>query len=119
MLSGYAKVMKARLRPCHGMFLPYPASDLRMTYTPSRLNAFTDAILHPALLLLCLKEYLGVNQREAENDPLASPVFLSEAFVGGDPNDEGWPKKWPPTRIVVGELDPLLDDSLRLCHRMV
>jgi acetyl esterase/lipase len=39
--------------------------------------------------------------------------------VRGNPSDNRWPLKWPPTRIMVGELDPLLDDSIRLCERMV
>ena len=38
-----------------GIFLAYPAVDLRMKYSPSRLNSFDDPILLPPLLLLCLK----------------------------------------------------------------
>lgn len=30
-----------------------------------------------------------------------------------------FPTRWPKTRIMVGDLDPLFDDSLRLCQRMV
>ena len=30
-----------------------------------------------------------------------------------------FPIRWPKTRIMVGDLDPLFDDSLRLCQRMV
>ena len=60
-LSAYALAMKAQLPPADGFFLAYPASDLRSIYTPSRISAFSDAILHPSLLLLCLREYLGSN----------------------------------------------------------
>jgi hypothetical protein len=42
-----------------GIFLAYPAVDLRMKFSPSRLNSLDDPILLPPLLLLCLKEYLG------------------------------------------------------------
>ena len=59
LLSAYALAMKEKLPEPTGFFLAYPASDLRFIYTPSRIHSFTDAILHPALLLLCLKEYLG------------------------------------------------------------
>lgn len=45
-----------------GMLLAYPAVDLRMRFSPSRLNSFDDPILLPPLLLLCLKEYLGENK---------------------------------------------------------
>ena len=38
-----------------GMLLVYPAVDLRLRFTPSRLNSFNDPILLPTLLLLCLK----------------------------------------------------------------
>jgi acetyl esterase/lipase len=58
-LSGAALVRKANIPPPAGFFLAYPASDLRSIYSPSRIHSFSDAILHPALLLLCLKEYLG------------------------------------------------------------
>ncbi len=58
-LSTTALAQKAKLPPPKGLFLAYPASDLRSVYSPSRINSFTDAILHPSLLLMCLKEYLG------------------------------------------------------------
>lgn len=58
-LSAAALAMKIKLPPPIGFFLAYPASDLRSRYTPSRISSFSDAILHPALLLLCLKQYLG------------------------------------------------------------
>jgi hormone-sensitive lipase len=63
-LSAAALAMKIRLPQPKAFFLAYPASDLRSIYTPSRISSFTDAILHPSLLLLCLKEYLGTNQKQ-------------------------------------------------------
>lgn len=118
-LSATALAMKINLPTPVGFFLAYPASDLRSVYTPSRISSFSDAILHPSLLLLCLKQYLGDKHKEMENHPMASPLLISEAFVRGASQDQRWPLKWPRTRIMVGELDPLLDDSLRLCERMV
>jgi acetyl esterase/lipase len=55
LLAAYALAMREKLSPPCGFFLAYPASDLRFTYTPSRIHSFSDAILHPTLLLLCLK----------------------------------------------------------------
>ena len=55
LLSAYALAVKAQLPKSIGFFLAYPASDLRSVFTPSRMSTFTDAILHPSLLLLCLK----------------------------------------------------------------
>ena len=105
-----------------GMLLVYPAVDLRVRFTPSRLNSFNDPILLPPLLLLCLEEYLG--DREAQSDPLASPILLNQKFIEeGDlfgyrrysrEEEADWPKNWPKTVIMVGKKDPLYDDSLRL-----
>lgn len=102
LISAYAVAIKQNLPTPHGFFLAYPASDLRFIYTPSRIHSLEDAILHPSLLLLCLKEYLGTNQKQIDKDPLASPILLDEAYVGGHPHDKRWPKRWPRTKIVVG-----------------
>ncbi|MBP9838958.1 MAG: alpha/beta hydrolase fold domain-containing protein [Proteobacteria bacterium] len=55
MLSATALAMKIDLPRPNGIFLAYPACDLRSIYSPSRIKSFTDAILHPSLVLLCLK----------------------------------------------------------------
>lgn len=55
MLSATALAMKINLPKPQGIFLAYPATDLRSNYTPSRILCFTDPILHPSLLLLCLR----------------------------------------------------------------
>lgn len=78
MCSLMGLIIKYNLLMPKGMFLAYPAVDLRKIYSPSRLHSFTDAILQPSLLLLCLKEYLGINQDAKQSDPLASPLLLSE-----------------------------------------
>ena len=101
-LSAYALALKEKLPKALGFFLAYPASDLRSVYTPSRISAFSDAILHPSLLLLCLREYLGVHQKEVESHPLASPLLISQGFFTKDARDTRWPLNWPKTRIVVG-----------------
>ena len=62
-LSAAALAFQAKLPRPKGFFLAYPASDLRSIYSPSRILAFSDAILHPSLLLLCLREYLGSKQK--------------------------------------------------------
>jgi len=41
--------------------LAYPALDLRVKFSPSKINAVTDPLLWPSMLLLCLSEYLGHN----------------------------------------------------------
>lgn len=59
-----------------GMLLMYPATDLRVRYTESRLNSFLDGIFLPSLLMLCQQEYLG-KDRKNQFDPLASPILLT------------------------------------------
>lgn len=44
-----------------GIYLAYPALDLRVKFTPSKINAVTDPLLWPSMLLLCLSQYLGGN----------------------------------------------------------
>jgi hormone-sensitive lipase len=111
-------ILKLKLKMPQGIFLAYPACDLRKIYSPSRIHSFSDAILHPPLLLLCLKEYLGNNSSAKESDPLATPLLLTEEYVNANKGDYRFPLKWPKTRIIVGEMDPLLDDSLRLCEKL-
>ena len=41
-----------------GIYAAYPATDLRMIFSESRMHAFTDALLWPSTLLLCLHQYL-------------------------------------------------------------
>jgi acetyl esterase/lipase len=44
-----------------GIYLAYPALDLRIKFSPSKINAVTDPLLWPSMLILCLSEYLGNN----------------------------------------------------------
>ena len=57
----------------------YPAVDLRMGYSPSRLNSFSDGIFLPSLLLLCQREYL--RDKSYQYSPYASPILLQEGFI--------------------------------------
>jgi hormone-sensitive lipase len=101
-----------------GVYAVYPAADLRYIFTPSRLHAITDPLLWPSMLLLCLNSYMNGNFERA-NDPLASPVLLTEEFVSGAVGDQRFPLEWPKTIITAGSKDPLYDDSLVLMQRMV
>lgn len=61
-----------------------------------------------------MQEYLGDVDKYQDN-PLASPILLSEEYVSDTSEDLRWPLKWPKTIVLVGKKDPLYDDSLRLC----
>ena len=53
-----ALIIKEGLPIPHGIFAAYPACDLQKRFSPSKLFAFTDPLLNPSMLLLCLREYL-------------------------------------------------------------
>jgi hormone-sensitive lipase len=54
-----ALIMKNKLPMPHALYAAYPALDLRKQFSPSKMFAFTDPLLYPSMLLLCLSEYLG------------------------------------------------------------
>lgn len=108
-------IIKEKLQQPSGLFLAYPAASLRIYFSPSRMHSFFTPILHPSLLYLCLREYLGPEFHCVQNHPLASPLYLTKHFVGERYGDQSFPSRWPRTRIMVGDQDPLFDDSLRLC----
>lgn len=56
-----ALILKNNLPMPKGLYLMYPAVDLRVNFSDSRLNALTDPLLWPSMLLLCLKSYVGEN----------------------------------------------------------
>lgn len=68
--------MRQKLPLPHGIFAAYPANDLRRKFSPSKIYSFTDPLLNPSMLLLCLTEYLG-GVKAYQTDPVASPVFLT------------------------------------------
>ena len=52
-------ILLKKLPPPKGIYLAYPAMDLRVKFSPSKINAVTDPLLWPSMLLLCLDQYLG------------------------------------------------------------
>ncbi len=73
------------------------------------LNALDDVILPHTFLKLCLSAYtpekLGL---EPKLDPFLSPAYASDELL----------KELPPFRMLVGENDPLHDDSIRFFKRL-
>lgn len=55
-------ILLNKLPPPRGIYLGYPALDLRLKFSPSRINAVTDPLLWPSMLILCMNQYLGGNQ---------------------------------------------------------
>ena len=111
-------ILKNNLTIPSGLYVSYPAVDLRKSYSPSRIHSITDPLLWPTMLMLCIKAYFEGDLNKGE-DPLASPVLFTEEYVSGTVGDKRFPLKWPKTIVTVGDCDPLYDDSLTLMQKMV
>jgi hormone-sensitive lipase len=91
-----------------GLILHYPAlmTDLNRFY-PSTLIALDDPILNQSFLKFCLKSFLK-NGGNASLNPLISPVVCPDSIL----------KKFPTTRIIACEADPLRDPSYEFALRL-
>lgn len=58
-LSLNGLILKNNLPIPHGIYAAYPATDVRKHFSPSKIHSFTDPLLYPSMLLLCLSEYVG------------------------------------------------------------
>ena len=89
-LSLTGLVLKHKEPIPRGLYLTYPATDLRMIFSDSTMQMMTDVFLWPSTMVLCIREYLDNNLSNAE-DPLASPILLTEEYVGGEIGDKRFP----------------------------
>jgi hormone-sensitive lipase len=48
-------IIKEGLPIPYGVYTAYPACNLEKKFSPSKLRAFTDPLLNPPMMLLCLK----------------------------------------------------------------
>lgn len=94
-------ILKHKLPIPRGLYVVYPGVDLRLTFTKSRVYSLKDVLLWPTMLLLCLNSYLNYDMSQAEN-PLASPILLTEEYVNGIEGDKRFPLNWPKTIVTVG-----------------
>lgn len=94
------RCIKHRIRIPNGILLVYPAINLVVKkFSPSLLEALDDVILPHTFLKLCLDAYVPI-YFDAASDPFLSPGLASNELL----------KELPPTRIMVGNKDPLHDD---------
>lgn len=112
-----ANILINKLQIPNGIYLAYPTIDIRRKFTPSKVNSLMDPLLWPTMLEMILKEYLG-NDLTLQDNPLASPLLLTQSFVGGHHDDKRFPLKWPRTFISVGQKDTFYDDSLLLMQKL-
>ena len=92
----------------NSLFLIYPAlklniNDLCLSY----LNCFTDKVLEYKFLRYCIDSYSD-NGKNC-NNPFLSPLYMNDKIL----------KKLPIIRIFNGSSDPLRDDSLLFCSKLI
>ena len=97
------------------IFLAYPSLDLRFIFSESRIHSFNDPLLFSTMLMSVREAYIKDGNDE---NPLISPIFINNKFLGREEEGEDWPRDWPKTRIMVGNADPLFDDSIRLLDKL-
>lgn len=53
-----------------------------------------------------------------KNDPLGSPLLMTEWFISGKEGDKRFPLEWPRTFMMLGDKDLVRDESLLFMQRM-
>ena len=90
----------------------YPALNVNLALSASRMLASMDTLLNHGVLETCLAAYSGQSVRVLESteikDPLMSPYHAPDHVL----------QQLPFTVIVALENDPLLDDSLAFALRL-
>lgn len=61
-----------------GLFLAYPALDLRFNFTPSYIHSLTDKIISHTILGICVQSYTKHPLTQLGSDPFISPLMLSD-----------------------------------------
>ncbi|TMW65016.1 hypothetical protein Poli38472_009183 [Pythium oligandrum] len=105
--------IKNGLKLPDGSVLMFPALNLHLSPSPSRFLHQSDPVLPRGILELALNSYYphhGHSNQYKHNihDPLVSPGLAEDGLLS----------KFPPTALVVGDLDPLLDDSVDFYTRL-
>ena len=76
-----ALLMKNNFMAPRGLYIMYPLLDSRQIYYPSRKYIFHDPLLWAPMAEVFSNSYL--RHKEDGNNPLASPLLLTEEFLGG------------------------------------
>lgn len=101
------------LRLPNGSVLMFPALNLHLSPSPSRFLHQSDPVLPRGILELALNSYYPSHGHSNQykfniHDPLVSPGLAKDSLL----------KQFPPTTLMVGDSDPLLDDSVDFYTRL-
>lgn len=105
--------IKNGLKLPDGNVFMFPALNMHLSPSPSRFLHQSDPVLPRGILELALNSYYphhgNSNQYKYNiHDPMVSPGLAEDGLL----------ERFPPTALVVGELDPLLDDSVDFYTRL-
>ena len=92
-----------------GLLLSYPCVSMdTQQFSPSLSLCLEDPLVPYSFLKLCSESYTrpGDNPKA---DPYLSPILIPPSDLS----------QFPPVRIMVGTLDPLLDHSLKLADKLL
>ncbi len=104
------RAIQAGTRVPDGLVLPYPPLNMDPDhYTPSFTLSLDDMVMNYTFLKSCQAAYVQNSALDPKNDPFLSPVSAPLDLL----------RQFPPTRILVGTLDPLMDDCLRFAERLL
>uniref|UniRef100_A0A7S2DMG0 Alpha/beta hydrolase fold-3 domain-containing protein n=1 Tax=Octactis speculum TaxID=3111310 RepID=A0A7S2DMG0_9STRA len=112
-----SKVQGLRARLPDALMLAYPALNLSMASSPSRVIHAFDPVLPIGVMYAVMDMYPDPSQfgsREKpglplpHSDPLLSPYHLPDEIL----------ELFPPTTLMVGDFDPLIDDSVDFHTRL-
>ncbi|POM78153.1 Hormone-sensitive Lipase [Phytophthora palmivora] len=97
----------------NGNVFMFPALNLHLSPSPSRFIHQNDPVLPRGILELALTSYYPSHGHSNQykfniHDPCVSPGLAEDSLL----------EKFPPTSLVVGDLDPLLDDSVDFYTRL-
>ena len=89
--------------------MAFPALNLNEAPGPSRALHLNDPLVPVGLLTTVADAYFPESLRgKPHENPYISPICASDSIL----------ERFPPTHIVVGGLDPLLDDSIDFVTRL-
>lgn len=107
-LATVLQIIHAGLKPPQGCVLFYPSLNQDLfNSSPSCFLALDHPLLFVPVLELCTKAYVSEGT-DSLIDPFISPVVASDELL----------EKMPPVRILVGSMEPFLDDDFRLVDKL-
>jgi acetyl esterase/lipase len=98
------------IRVPDALALSYPATYLNTSPSPARLISMVDPMVNFTFLQMCSEAYIDKNGigQDGELNPFISPALIPDEIL----------KKFPPTYINIGTLDPLFDDGIHIAKRI-